>query len=43
MMDPRLAFMLEGTEISKLGNDYLIQGRVRKGSAGRRMSGDVLC
>ena len=43
VMDPRLAFMLEGTEISRLGDDYLIQGRVRKGSAGRRMSGDVLC
>ncbi len=44
VMDPQLAFMLEETEISKLGDDYLIQGRVRKGSAGlRKKKGEVLC
>ena len=43
VMDPQLAFMRKDTQISKIGDDYLIQGTVRKGSAGRRNRMGVLC
>ena len=43
VMDPQLAFMLKDTQISKIGDDYLIQGTVRKGSAGQRNRMGVLC